>query len=58
MWTMRVILRDPPLAVLMIAIVFNLPLKRVASGEKPAGWMSRKLARFIEWRDQLTRKAS
>jgi len=55
---MRVILRDPPLAVLMIAIVFNLPLKRVASGEKPAGWMSRKLARFIEWRDQLTRKAS
>jgi hypothetical protein len=54
----KVVLRDPPLVVLIAAILLNLPVRKVVAPEKPAGWMSRKLARLIEWRDQLSRRAS
>ena len=57
---MRVILRNPPLFVLLTAIVLNMPVRRRLQriGEGEQGWASRRLARFIKWRDDLSRRAS
>jgi hypothetical protein len=56
---MKVVLRDPPLLVLIVAIVLDLPVQRVegVAEKKPAGWASRRLARFVEWRDEVARRA-
>lgn len=50
---MKVILRDPPLMLLLMAIALDLPVKR--AGQQPAkqGWVHR----FLEWRNSLARRA-
>jgi hypothetical protein len=57
---MRLVLRDPPLLVLLAAIALNLPVRRVPreAWKKPEGWMSRRLARFIEWREAASNRSS
>ena len=57
---MRLVWRDPPLLVLLIAILLDLPVRRVEAGaaHKRASWAARKLARLIERRDGLSRRAS
>ena len=50
---MKVVLRDPPLLLLLIAIVLDMPLRRVSSEARSQGWVGR----LISWRDQLSRRA-
>ena len=55
---MKVVLRDPPLPVLLMAIVVNIPVRKAERAPKKApGWATRRLTRFIEKRDELSRKA-
>jgi hypothetical protein len=55
----KVIVRDPPLLILLVAIALDLPVSRSAKAA-PAGkraWFSRQLSRFFEWRNSLARRA-
>ena len=56
---MKLVLRDPPLLVLMTAILLNLRVEKVdrQMQDRPPGWAARRLERFIAWRDHLSRRA-
>jgi len=58
---MRVVLRDPPLFMLLAAIMLNLPVARVRRlaepRSKPAGWAFRQVERLLQWRDAFSRRA-
>ena len=57
---MKIVLRNPPLLILVTAIVLDLPVRRVLKERSATaqGWAARKLLRLIEWRDDLSRRAS
>ena len=56
---MKLVLRDPPLLVLLIAIALRLPVRKVVPDRavKP-GWAARRLEQIIDRRDAACRRAS
>ena len=57
---MKIVLRDPPLVLLVAAIVLDLTIMRVRRADdlpRPAGWRARQIDRLIEWRNAVSRRA-
>lgn len=56
---MKVILRDPPLVLLLMAIALDFPVNRSAprDPQKKRGWLWRHVGRFAEWRNSVANRA-
>ena len=56
---MKLILRNPPLIALLMAIALDLPVQRSPErrSQPKQGWFSRQIDRFWEWRESLARRA-
>jgi len=57
---MKVVLRDPPLLLLVAAILFDLTVARgprADNAPRRSGWAARQIDRLIEWRKTVSRRA-
>jgi hypothetical protein len=56
---MKVVVHNPPLMILLMAIALDFPVNRSAERRIPGerGWLSRQVIRFLRRRDSITRRA-